>query len=879
MPGRENGRNASDRPAGGTPHEEDISDEDIIKELDDKELDDKELDDKELDDKELDDKELDDKPDAAGDDPESDDEPIDLADDSDVELVGGERLDAEDVPEEPLEATTGRHAFDGGPADLSEGGESLDGSADEQETTGEFDSPEPPEEPTGPRHGAPVPAADEPAAPGAAWSEEDTGRALEAPVTPGAVESPAVAADDEATPPPEAPRGPRSTAGSRRRRPVRPRPEAPADSDFLAEPRPVEQTDGAPRHRPTSGRSWNEAEDAPRTSLQAEEPVAFGAGEVGVGDATRVEPFGHAAVDASEKTLIFGQEAIAGEPDPCYLVILEGEEEGREIDLTGAAYTLGRGPDNDLVLPDIACSRRHAQIVREGEAWFVEDMGSGNGTVLNGQKIKRERLQDGDEVEVGNTVLAFHDPRAPGAGEDGELEEDEEVRTPEPTRVGGHTTILSGGVLPDGGTSPGLVTRLLADPKRKRLVLVGGGALGGLFVLLLLLKLIVPGQPPGPTPEEQERQARIEARRQFDLHMDEAKAAVQAKKWRDALDAVLQAEEYDPGSQMVASYKTSIQIEMAAGAAMSQVRLFMEQREWDKAVAALQGISPESELKEQVVAIKREIDARLLEDMLGQGSQMMAQKQYNQAILKFDEVLRRAPGHEEAMVAKRLAEDLLEKERRPRQVATGGRRRRTQTAPPPQASGLTGQALALYKNGEIDRAIDKAENAGASGGELARLRKFKSAYDKAMGAARNAGQPGMAVEALQAALKIDKEIAGGAGEYHKQLSQRLAKAYFIKGVDAQQGRRLPEAYQSFRAAMRMDSNLPNLKERLADLDKEAKKLYEEAYVIKATNPELAISKLKTAIQIVPPENIYYGKAKKLLGTLTGEGVGSDGDGF
>ena len=58
-------------------------------------------------------------------------------------------------------------------------------------------------------------------------------------------------------------------------------------------------------------------------------------------------------------------------------------------------------------------------------------------------------------------------------------------------------------------------------------------------------------------------------------------------------------------------------------------------------------------------------------------------------------------------------------------------------------------------------------------------------------------------------------------------------------------------------------------QRLHDLEKTAKKLYEEAYVIKSTNAEQAIKKLDTVLKIIPPTHIYYTKAKRLRTNIQG----------
>jgi hypothetical protein len=89
------------------------------------------------------------------------------------------------------------------------------------------------------------------------------------------------------------------------------------------------------------------------------------------------------------------------------LVIREGEEAGREIPLN-AAITIGRGDDADLRLPDTGISRTHARITPEGVSAVIEDLGSSNGTFVNSERVDDpRRLRDGDEIQMGNAILAF----------------------------------------------------------------------------------------------------------------------------------------------------------------------------------------------------------------------------------------------------------------------------------------------------------------------------------------------------------------------------------------------------------------------------------------------------------------------------------------
>ena len=86
----------------------------------------------------------------------------------------------------------------------------------------------------------------------------------------------------------------------------------------------------------------------------------------------------------------------------------ELETELEVTSLVDEGYTVGRHPQCDLVLAwDPTASRSHARITKAGGNWYVEDLGSENGTALNGARVGRERLTDGDQLRVGDTILVF----------------------------------------------------------------------------------------------------------------------------------------------------------------------------------------------------------------------------------------------------------------------------------------------------------------------------------------------------------------------------------------------------------------------------------------------------------------------------------------
>ncbi len=79
-----------------------------------------------------------------------------------------------------------------------------------------------------------------------------------------------------------------------------------------------------------------------------------------------------------------------------------------EVPLEGDLVTVGRSSANDVVLPDGAVSRRHAALERLAAGWCIHDLGSRNGTYVNGERLERERpLYSGDEIVMGDTVLTY----------------------------------------------------------------------------------------------------------------------------------------------------------------------------------------------------------------------------------------------------------------------------------------------------------------------------------------------------------------------------------------------------------------------------------------------------------------------------------------
>ena len=100
-------------------------------------------------------------------------------------------------------------------------------------------------------------------------------------------------------------------------------------------------------------------------------------------------------------------EALTGPYDDVVVPEYAASELDWEAEL---AVVIGRMEGCDVILADPGVSRRHAEIRREGDEWVVIDLGSTNGTEINGKRVNRHRLTPGDRLVFGETTLEFRRP-------------------------------------------------------------------------------------------------------------------------------------------------------------------------------------------------------------------------------------------------------------------------------------------------------------------------------------------------------------------------------------------------------------------------------------------------------------------------------------
>jgi signal transduction histidine kinase len=89
------------------------------------------------------------------------------------------------------------------------------------------------------------------------------------------------------------------------------------------------------------------------------------------------------------------------------LFVIQGRDQGSRFHLEEAVHTVGRTHTHSIRLHDTEVSRNHAELVRRGDTYAVRDLGSSNGTFVNGKPVTEQELTSGDQVQVGRSLLLY----------------------------------------------------------------------------------------------------------------------------------------------------------------------------------------------------------------------------------------------------------------------------------------------------------------------------------------------------------------------------------------------------------------------------------------------------------------------------------------
>ena len=91
------------------------------------------------------------------------------------------------------------------------------------------------------------------------------------------------------------------------------------------------------------------------------------------------------------------------------LFVIQGADQGKRFELKSKPMALGRDNSNPIRLHDTEVSRRHAEVRPVDDSYRIVDLGSANGTFVNGQPVDQAPLRSGDRLQLGQTVMLFNE--------------------------------------------------------------------------------------------------------------------------------------------------------------------------------------------------------------------------------------------------------------------------------------------------------------------------------------------------------------------------------------------------------------------------------------------------------------------------------------
>ena len=165
------------------------------------------------------------------------------------------------------------------------------------------------------------------------------------------------------------------------------------------------------------------------------------------------------------------------------LTIQQGPNLGKSFEIAKDVLTLGRDVSNDIVINDAEVSRHHSRFTRQGDGYAVEDLGSTNGTFVNGMRLTGSRaLAHGDVVALGETILLGYEMIA------AEVDSTAVAAAPPPAPVMSRPTPTTAPDLPEPSHGPPAAEPVAAESGRRptRRIAIGCSCLTIVGCLVLL---------------------------------------------------------------------------------------------------------------------------------------------------------------------------------------------------------------------------------------------------------------------------------------------------------------------------------------------------------------------------------------------------------
>ena len=538
------------------------------------------------------------------------------------------------------------------------------------------------------------------------------------------------------------------------------------------------------------------------------------------------------------------------------LIAQTGPASGQEFTLEGDELVIGRAADNPVSIPDTSVSRKHALVRKTAEGWAVSDLGSGNGTMLNGEAISDETtLNEGDVISLGDTELRYSGGGAPAsaAGEATEERPTGGARRP-PVR----TARTGGGALErsTGRGRPVRTSRMAEDPeeskkKRRKIFLTVGGS------LVLIMALLVGWKAIDNKRQLARRAAEMQGREHQAAMADlfkEAKGLVRLGKWAEAKTKLEEIQQEDPDyeSRQVENYLKIADSEIPNQSLLATANEAIAKGELGKAAATLAKVKTTTQ-EAALRASKDALEARATEKLAeARGLLAFANDLGKMEQLKVlcEDILLVRLEDREASEFKKTAETSIYRIKNP-----------TVAPPPPDTPWL--EVSSRFKNGDSSGALSLAQ---ACANKFAQCRTLESGIKEFEAKSKKLEE--LSENDLIALYDLDKKIAGGqSSELSRPVRTQLVSKLFVKASQAKTTGNWPRAFELARKVQQADPGHVGAQALINEGRSQARESYLRGYQLKESSPDEAIRLFKDVMNMTPPDDETHQKAKSRIAEL------------
>lgn len=542
--------------------------------------------------------------------------------------------------------------------------------------------------------------------------------------------------------------------------------------------------------------------------------------------------------------------AVRPQPAPVAgpkLVVTGGPKSGEEFNLEDGEYVVGRSTENPICIADTSVSRKHIMLRLVGNGWTVSDLGSGNGTLVNGEPIADETvLTNGDVITMGDTEVTFTD--VANATMMVDITAGPSRARPSVGGAPGRPPPRPERVRPSRGTPAKQV-----DPdaaRKKKLIVVG--VLGALVLAGAGLVVLKMKQDAATRVVVAERQRQLELEREHGAVLQDAKKLVREYKWVEAKEILVGLQQTAPGIVEVKDYLERADKEIPNMEHLAAAEAALKERKLAATKGSLDQVSEDTQAYEWVKKLRNEMsEAAGLQAR--EARKLLDGKQLDPAKAITDDVLAAFPEHRDAKIINDEAVRLIKIRDTP-----------VQPAPPPPPKDPWETAVARFVDGDVSGAVALANAC------VTKSNKCKNGIkDMAEFGNLNKKLEDLDAKGLARLLALDKEITGSRGpsKMAKNAGTRAANIFYKSASAARAAGQWARAVDYARRTLQADPGHAGASNIVNDLKSKAKELYLQAYAMKDSNPEDAIPKFKEVMAMTPSDDETHQKAKNRLADL------------